>query len=71
MNRAQAALLISGLLASARIAGETSESFQAVAHLWVGFLLGVALRGRDWRYGVMAVGLSVVELACFLLKGHS
>jgi hypothetical protein len=69
--------LVSVVLASLRVGGLTSEAFQAVAHLWVGGLFAAgyvqysATWGTDRRNDAMlkiwlGVGLSVIELACFL-----
>ena len=64
--------VVCALFAMLRIAGIKSPAFQAFSHLWVGALIGV------WRAGVvpsrecgwLAVVLSVIELACFLVQ-HS
>jgi hypothetical protein len=63
------AILLTLALAAIRIAGHKSPAFQAIAHLWVGGLFGYWLRMRyeSGKYLAMAVGLSLVELACFLM----
>lgn len=45
-------------------------SYQAVAHLFVGFLIGGAVFavGSRWFYAILAGGLSAVELVAFLMK---
>jgi hypothetical protein len=62
-------------LAALRIAGHKSPAFQAVAHIFVGGLFGAwAHGGKPARpYLWLAVLLSLVELACFLMGvgGHS
>jgi hypothetical protein len=59
--------MTSVLLAVLRVAGIKHPAFQAVAHLWVGFLLGAWAAGyRLWFLG-LAVGLSVVEVVCFFV----
>ena len=59
------------LLGVIRVAGEKGQVFQAIAHLTVG---GLAVAwwftgGRPWRglYFWLAVGLTVLEVACFVL----
>jgi hypothetical protein len=62
-------------IAGLRIAGLKSPAFQASAHLFVGGLFGAWLYGgkpaRPFLW--LAVLLSLVELACFLMgvRGHS
>ena len=75
------AMVVPGLaLAVVRIAGHKSIAFQAVAHLFTGVLFGAYFGspGAWWWPGkyatekvalVVAVVLSVVELACFLIGG--
>lgn len=67
----QAILLVavSTLLACLRISGHKSEPFQAVAHLFVGGLLGSWLVGRKAQSLQLALAavLSLIELACFFL----
>ena len=48
-------------------AGIKHEAFQAIAHLWVGGLLGawLAAAGREFLW--LAVGLSIAEVVCFFL----
>jgi 1,4-dihydroxy-2-naphthoate octaprenyltransferase len=70
--RAVLIVLIAVVLGGLRIVGVKHEAFQAVAHLYVGFLFGVGAatyvegntdRGCLW----LAIGLSVLELVCFLV----
>ena len=60
-------LITSIILGALRIGGEKGEIFQAVAHLWVGglFVAGT-LRSRSVLW--IAIALSVLELACFLVQ---
>jgi hypothetical protein len=68
--------LIAIALAAIRIAGHKSEAFQAVAHLFIGWLIGAGVYQRaTWTEGRsvamqkiwLAIGLSVVEVICFLI----
>lgn len=72
-------VLFSLLLAGLRIGGVTDQTFQAVAHLWVGGLVGFGSAEHYYTWGswehvrrgpmlkiALAVALSVVELVCFL-----
>ncbi len=56
------------LLGSLRVAGFKSQTYQAFAHLYVGglFVASPWGLGDRWFYLVLALGLSTVELACFL-----
>lgn len=65
--------LIAVAIAAARVAGIVHPSYQAGAHLFVGGLFGAWLVKRNswedrtsWLNLVLAVGLTVVEVACFL-----
>lgn len=69
-------VLCAVVLAGLRIAGIKHPAFQAVAHLYVGFLFGAwadsrahgnSDRGCFW----LAIALSVVELICFLTFRHA
>ncbi len=75
---------IAVVLAAIRIAGHKSPAFQAVAHLFVGGLVSasfiqfdfVETEGRADRFYrpardnfVLAAGLTVVEVVCFLFQG--
>jgi hypothetical protein len=54
-----------------RVFGHKSEIFQAVAHLYVGFLFGIGLGKKNKVAIAIAVGLSVLELICFIvMKSH-
>ena len=55
-------------LAFLRVAGHRSSFFQAVAHLFVGGLFGAWMHDRTAKpYLYLALGLTAVEVACFLL----
>ncbi len=66
-------ILIALVLALLRLHGEISQTYQAIAHLFVGFILGVWFqRGItnkrlqfDW-VGVVVIIISMVELLCFI-----
>ena len=69
-------LTICVVLGSLRVAGLTSPAFQAISHLFVGGLFGgwlvlrqeidtVSVEEANKNFG-MAIGLSVLELGCFL-----
>jgi hypothetical protein len=55
------------LLAAIRAVGVKHEAFQAVAHLWVGGLLGAWIATRSWFYLRLALTLSAIEVVCFFL----
>jgi hypothetical protein len=60
--------VVAFVLAALRIAGHKSQAFQAVAHLFVGALLGQSYY-EGWRRSPsfwLAVVLSIIELACGL-----
>jgi hypothetical protein len=68
---------VSIVLAAARILGAKSQSYQAIAHLWVGYLVGLwyALRQFEciqFQLSIQTViysfiFLCVIEVACFIL----
>jgi hypothetical protein len=63
-------LAVALALGAIRVAGHTSPAFQAAAHLFVGVLFGAWFMGRErWNAWLLylALALSVLELACFLL----
>lgn len=65
-------LMIALTLSVVRIIGIKSIAFQAIAHLFVGGLIGAACTSetsRRWVYLAVAVTLSVVETACFFYLG--
>lgn len=66
-----ALVLAAAALGALRVAGHTGEAFQAVAHCFVGGLLGAWLALRPTRAArlplALAVALSALETACFLL----
>jgi hypothetical protein len=47
-----------------RIAGFKSKSFQAIAHLFVGLLIGMACQGWLLYPALLVVVLSVLEVVC-------
>ena len=59
------ALSVSIILGVLRVVGEKGESFQAIAHLWVGGLFVAGIRHRPVLW--IAIALSLVELFCFLV----
>jgi hypothetical protein len=69
-------LTIAIVLSMLRIGGHTSETYQAAAHLFVGGLFAAGYMqyrytwtegGRDaMRKILLAIGLTAVEVACFL-----
>lgn len=61
-----AMLIVSCAIGCARGLGYTDEAFQAVAHIWVGGLFGAGLIGRHRDSLAAAVGLSLLEIFCFL-----
>jgi hypothetical protein len=74
--------LVCTVLAAIRIGGDKSEIFQAVAHVWVGALIGVWWIGCRLGYldesttveiegrisGRLVIALSVVEVVCFVVS---
>jgi hypothetical protein len=65
-------VFISVLLGFMRVAGLHGAAYQAFAHLWTGFLVGVAWGvWSDRRDRILAavlfVLLTALEVACFLL----
>ncbi len=61
-----ARLLLTFGIAAFRIGGDKSPAFQAIAHLFVGALVGAWMVSGYTKYFWPAVLLSFVELACFL-----
>lgn len=57
-------VLVAISLAYGRASGEKGKAFQAVAHLFDGFLFG---QWKRFEVG-LAITLALIELACFLLK---
>ena len=43
-----------------------SGTYEALAHLFVGGLIGAFMVSKDWWYLAVAVALSAVELAAFI-----
>lgn len=60
-------ILLAIVIGSLRVAGVKSELFQAIAHLYVGGLLGcyAGTSHEFWLY--LAWILSLLELVCFLV----
>jgi hypothetical protein len=59
---------VATLLAAVRLLGHKSPAFQAIAHLFLGGLLGaglVAPAGSARPYYALAAGLTAVETCCF------
>jgi hypothetical protein len=63
--RTPALILAATLLAAVRVAGHRSPAFQAVAHLYVGGLLGAWAATHRAAPLLLAAALSAVEIACF------
>jgi hypothetical protein len=59
-------LLITLALGIARALGVKSEPFQAMAHVWVGWLIGRAYWEPSRMAGWLAVILTVLEVIVFL-----
>jgi hypothetical protein len=58
-------ILIAVILGGLRIAGVKHLAFQAAAHLYLGWLIGVWWYG-DKRLALwLAIALSILEVACF------
>jgi hypothetical protein len=65
-------VLVSILFAFGRIAGMKGKIFQALAHLWIGGLIGAATINHSSFLLIQIISLSIVELFCFfVLKGPS
>lgn len=46
-----------------------ADIYKDMAHLWVGGLIGAAIGfGSWWPFGWMAVGLTVLEVAAFVIR---
>lgn len=63
-------IAVSVVIAGLRCFGVKDEIFQAIAHLWVGGLFAAGFLGKRWCL-YQGIGLSVVEVACFILMGKS
>lgn len=57
---------IAAILGIGRIAGIKGAAFQAAAHLFVGGLFGAYFAGKKRHHLILGLGLSALELACFL-----
>lgn len=62
--------MFSVFLGTVRILGQKDEIFQAVAHVWVGGLFAAGILGKRWCL-LCAVGLTIVEVMCFLMLGRN
>lgn len=51
-------------LSALRIGGNVSPAFQAVAHVYVGGLIGAWLAGQGRGYFWLAAALSALEVGC-------
>lgn len=60
-------ILVMLSLSVLRMTGFTSQAYQAAAHLYVGGLIGAWLVSRKWRYVILAVVISGVEVAAFFI----
>jgi hypothetical protein len=45
-------------------------SYTALAHLFIGGLIGAAVTTKNWRYTALVVALSAVEIVAFLNTHH-
>jgi hypothetical protein len=60
-------VLTAVILAALRLAGIKAIAFQAIAHVFVGGLLGAYFVGRDRFYLYLAIGLTAIECLAFVL----
>ena len=60
-------VLQSLIIALCRIYGIKGKRFEAVSHLFIGGLIGAAIINHSLFLIIQIVGLSVVEVFCFLL----
>lgn len=76
MTKAIVLIVVSVILGTIRVMGETSTLFQGVAHIFVGGLFGAWFqsinKGENWiynqlLYGFLAISLTVLEVICFLV----
>ncbi len=62
-------IIIAAIIGGMRVEGFKDIAFQAVAHLFVGAMIGSAAVGSGMNrkiYIGIAVGLSITEIICFL-----
>jgi len=65
-------ILTSSILGLMRVLGFQHEAFQAVAHLWVGFLVGGwVFSTPKLLFRASVIVLSILEVVCFLAKFHN
>ena len=61
MKKALLFVAISAVLGALRIAGVKHEAFQAVAHVWCGYLCCGWFERGDRLYAALVIGLSIIE----------
>jgi hypothetical protein len=63
-------LILSVVFAQLRISGEKGEFFQAMAHVFVGILIGLGCirTPSRWLYWGLAIGLSAIEVVVAILQ---
>jgi uncharacterized membrane protein YdcZ (DUF606 family) len=59
-------IVLSVLVGIPRALGIKHVAYQALAHLWVGGMFGAAFATRKPPYLSCAIGLTVLEILCFL-----
>jgi hypothetical protein len=59
-------IILSVLVGIPRVLGTKHVAYQALAHLWVGGLFGAAFATRKPPYLSCAIGLTLLEILCFL-----
>ena len=62
------AAVVSLIFALARVAGVQAQWFQAAAHLWVGWLIGLWMGRNERGWALLALALLLVELIAFALR---
>lgn len=62
-------VVVGRLLIVPRLDLPTAEGcYESFAHLYVGGLFGYAIGVKRWPWALMAIGLSLFELVCFLVQ---
>ena len=59
-------ILIATVLGNMRMMGHTEIPFQAIAHVFVGGCFGAWFVSKNFGYGAIAIGLTILEVAAFL-----
>ncbi len=59
-------ILVAILVGLPRVLGIKTQTYQAIAHLYVGGLISSFYLTRDPFWIQLIIGLSVLEVACFL-----